>query len=120
MFLSEGRSGMFKNDGTLYILEMIASARDNPLHGKLVKTLCEPLAFAVGECGFFQALFDDGEWHMIITSKIEKLELPEGYERIVMHTKNSVYSFTRAAVKKAALKKRPAEKEGKGENGNEK
>lgn len=88
---------MFRNDGTYYILESVVSTRKNSLHSKVVNRICEPITFEVGESGFFLALFEDGEWHTIITTPIERIEMQNGYNSLVVHTKNSVYSFEKAS-----------------------
>jgi len=101
---------MFKNDGTFYILRSVLSSRNNSLHGKVVNTVCEPITFEVGECGFFRSLMEDGQWHTIITTAIEKLEMPDGYNRIIVSTMNSVYTFEKADAS-VAMKVSGAENE---------
>ena len=94
---------MFKNDGTLYILKLIASSNNNMLHSRIVNTLCEPITFQVGECGFFKSLMNDGVWHTIITTAITEIEMPNEYEKIIVHTQNSVYEFQKADQEKALI-----------------
>lgn len=86
---------MFHSNGDLYLLYEVVSNKNNPLHNKIVNTTCDLELFEVGKPGVFSAELDDGEFHRVLTSTVARIELPDGYDTVIVHTRNSVYTFYR-------------------------
>ena len=84
---------MYFTHGNVYLLSDVTSKFDNPLHQEIVGHLCELEFFEPAKFGRFLVELDDGQHH-IHTTIVQRVDITAAEHNVVVHTTNSVYTFT--------------------------
>ena len=76
-----------------YLLTDIVSFDANPVHKELIGRICTIDSIEPYQFGWFKAMFDDGP-HRICTSIVKRVDTTGPDGDILLHTENSVYTFS--------------------------